>query len=148
MMRLKSVIRLALSMAICLGVGIVESFVTRPEIPTWYAGLAKPSWTPPPLVFPIAWTALYILMAVSFWRLGEHERSEARSSAMTWFIAQLAINAAWSPVFFGWHGTAAALVICHHAPVGPRGQASWSGGLEIKAGMTATAAGPSWAQPA
>ena len=111
MMRLKSVIRLALSMAICLGVGIVESFVTRPEIPTWYAGLAKPSWTPPPLVFPIAWTALYILMAVSFWRLGEHERSEARSSAMTWFIAQLALNAAWSPVFFGWHGTKAALVV-------------------------------------
>ena len=55
---------------------------------------------------------LYILMAVSFWRLWEHEpRSTTRSSAMTWFIAQLAINAAWSPVFFGWHGTAAALVI-------------------------------------
>nr|WP_312011912.1 TspO/MBR family protein [Bradyrhizobium sp. AUGA SZCCT0182] len=95
----------------CLGVGIVESFVTRPEIPTWYAGLAKPSWTPPPSVFPIAWTTLYILMAVSFWRLWEHERSAARSSAMAGFIAQLALNTAWSPVFFGWHGTKTALVI-------------------------------------
>ncbi len=112
MIRLKSVIRLTLSMAMCLGVGIAESFVTRPEIPTWYAGLVKPSWTPPPLVFPIAWTALYILMAVSFWRLWEHEpRAEARLSAMRWFIAQLTLNAAWSPVFFGWHGTKTALVI-------------------------------------
>ncbi|MBR1216182.1 tryptophan-rich sensory protein [Bradyrhizobium sp. JYMT SZCCT0180] len=111
-MRLKSVVRLALSMAVCLGVGIVESFVTRPEIPTWYAGLVKPSWTPPPLVFPIAWTALYILMAVSFWRLWEHEpRSAPRSSAMSWFLFQLALNAAWSPIFFGWHGTKTALGI-------------------------------------
>ena len=64
-MRLKSVVRLALSIAACLGVGIVGSLVTRPEIPTWYAALIKPAWTPPPLVFPIAWTALYISMAVS-----------------------------------------------------------------------------------
>lgn len=84
---------------------------TRPEIPTWYAALIKPAWTPPPLVFPIAWTGLYILMAVSFWRLWENEpRSAARSSAMFWFLAQLALNAAWSPIFFGWHGTKTALV--------------------------------------
>jgi benzodiazapine receptor len=111
MMRSRSVVRLALSMTMCLGVGIVESFVTRPEMPTWYAALNKPSWTPPPLVFPIAWTALYILMAVSFWRLWEEPRSAARSSAMVWFLAQLGLNAAWSPIFFGWHGTQTALVI-------------------------------------
>jgi benzodiazapine receptor len=110
-MRLRSVVRLALSMTVCLGVGIVESFVTRPEIPTWYAGLIKPSWTPPPLVFPIAWTALYLLMAVSFWRLWEEPRSAARSSAMVWFLSQLGLNAAWSPIFFGWHRTQTALVI-------------------------------------
>ena len=57
-MRLKSITRLVLSLLLCLGVGAVESLVTRPEIPTWYAGLVKPTRTPAPLVFPIAWSLL------------------------------------------------------------------------------------------
>jgi translocator protein len=108
----KSAGRLALCLLLCLGVGILESYVTRPEIPVWYAALAKPWWTPPPVVFPIAWTILYILMAVSLWRLWDRAPpSAARASAITWFLIQLALNAAWSPVFFGWHGTRTALVI-------------------------------------
>jgi benzodiazapine receptor len=111
-MKLNSMARLALSLLLCLSVGIVGSVVTRPEIPAWYAGLAKPSWTPAPLVFPIAWTVLYVLMAVSFWRLWDMEtRSVARTRAMTWFLVQLVLNALWSPVFFGWHGTRTALLI-------------------------------------
>ena len=111
-MRLRSITRLSLSLLLCLGVGILEGLVTRPEIPTWYADLAKPSWTPPPRAFPIAWTLLYALMAVSFWRLWDLEtRSPARTKAMAWFLVQLALNALWSPVFFGWHGTRAALAI-------------------------------------
>ena len=111
-MRLRSITRLSLSLLLCLGVGILEGLVTRPEIPTWYADLAKPSWTPPPPAFPIAWTLLYALMAVSFWRLWDLEtRSPARTKAMAWFLVQLALNALWSPVFFGWHGTRTALAI-------------------------------------
>lgn len=111
-MTLKSIGRLMLCLLLCLGVGFLESLVTRPEIPVWYAALAKPWWTPPPFVFPIAWTTLYILMAVSLWRLWERAGpSPARASAITWFLIQLALNAAWSPVFFGWHGTRTALVI-------------------------------------
>jgi tryptophan-rich sensory protein len=108
----KSAGRLVFCLLLCLGVGILESFVTRPEIPVWYAALAKPWWTPPPVVFPIAWTLLYILMAVSLWRLWDRAApSAARASAITWFFIQLALNAAWSPVFFGWHGIRTALVI-------------------------------------
>ncbi len=108
----KSAGRLALCLLLCLGVGILESYVTRPEIPVWYAALAKPWWTPPPVVFPIAWTVLYILMAVSLWRLWDRAAPSApRASAITRFLIQLALNAAWSPVFFGWHGTRTALVI-------------------------------------
>src|SRR5512141_1922036 len=111
-MRLKSIIRLALSVLLCVSVGALEGLVTRPAIPTWYAGLIKPFWTPAPVVFPIAWTVLYVLMAVSFWRLWDLEiRSAARTRAMRWFLIQLALNALWSPVFFGWHGTKTALLI-------------------------------------
>jgi benzodiazapine receptor len=72
----------------------------------------KPSWTPAPLVFPIAWSVLYVLMAIGFWRLWDLEtRSAARTKAMTLFLVQLALNALWSPAFFGWHGTRTALII-------------------------------------
>jgi len=111
-MRLKSIIRLLLSLVLCLGVGIIEGLVTRPQIAVWYAGLVKPSWTPPPIVFPIAWTLLYALMAVSLWRLWNSQmRIRERTQAMTLFLIQLALNALWSPVFFGFHGTRTALVV-------------------------------------
>jgi translocator protein len=111
-MESKSISRLVLSLLMCVSVGVLESLVTRPEIATWYASLAKPSWTPPPLAFPIVWTLLYVLMSISFWRLWNRmPPSPARAKAMTWFLVQLALNALWSPVFFGWHGTRTALVI-------------------------------------
>ncbi|KAA0076401.1 TspO/MBR family protein [Tardiphaga sp. P9-11] len=111
-MTIKSFGRLVLCLAICLGVGVAGSLSTKPEIAGWYAGLAKPSWTPPPVVFPIAWTTLYILMAIAFWRLWDRAAPSAlRGRAMILFAIQLALNAAWSPVFFGWHGIRTGLVI-------------------------------------
>ena len=111
-MKTRSTACLVLSVSGCLGVGILESLVTRPEIPTWYASLAKPSWTPPPLAFPIVWTALYLLNGHMLLEALEREPgAQARSRAMVLFVVQLALNAAWSPVFFGWHDTVSALVI-------------------------------------
>ena len=111
-MNSKSLVRLATSLSMCLGLGILESMVTRPEIPTWYATLTKPWWTPPPLAFPIVWTILYIMMAISFWRLwNKGPPSVDGSKSMAWFLIQLGLNAAWSPVFFSLHDTKTALVI-------------------------------------
>jgi translocator protein len=107
-----SIGRLALCLLLCLGVGVLGSLATRSEIPTWYAGLNKPAWTPPPLAFPIAWTLLYILMAASLWRLWDRvSPSAARTTAIVWFLVQLALNALWSPVFFGWHGIQTGLAV-------------------------------------
>jgi len=111
-MGVRSITRLLLCLVVCVGIGIVGSIFTRPEIPTWYAGLTKPSWTPPPFVFPIAWTTLYVMMAVAFWRLWDRAgTSDARRHAMIFFAIQLALNAIWSPVFFGWHGIRMGLAI-------------------------------------
>lgn len=111
-MTVRSFARLVVCLIVCVGIGIVGSIFTRPEIPTWYAGLAKPSWTPPPFVFPIAWTTLYVMMAVAFWRLWDRVvPSNARRRAIVFFAVQLALNAIWSPVFFGWHGIRTGLVI-------------------------------------
>jgi tryptophan-rich sensory protein len=111
-MTLRSIGRLLLCLAICLGIGVLGSLSTKPEIAGWYAGIAKPFWTPPPVVFPIAWTTLYILMAIAFWRLWDRTApSMERGRAMILFGIQLALNAAWSPAFFGWHGIRTGLVI-------------------------------------
>jgi TspO/MBR family protein len=40
-------------LALCLGVAVANGSATYPEIPTWYASLTKPSWTPPNWVFPL-----------------------------------------------------------------------------------------------
>lgn len=103
--------RLALCVALVAAVAISGSLVTRPAISSWYAGLSKPAAVPPNWVFPVAWSLLYAAMAASLWRLWERPASRARRRALVLFAAQLALNAAWSPVFFGLHAIDLALVI-------------------------------------
>jgi benzodiazapine receptor len=98
-------------LAVVLVVGIVGSVTTLPKIPTWYAGLDKPWFTPPNAVFGPAWTALYILMAVAVWRIGAVVPGPARRRARMLFVLQLALNAAWSPVFFGLEAPRAGLAV-------------------------------------
>jgi len=86
---------------LCLAVGLLGSFATTPNLDPWYAGLAKPAWTPPPSVFPVVWTALYIGMAIAAWIVWRHREVPQQRFAALWaFFVQLALNAAWSWVFF------------------------------------------------
>ena len=101
-MNSRSLLQLAGCVGLCLLAGYIGAQATYPEIATWYAGLAKPSWTPPNWVFPVVWNALYVLMGVSLWLLWRSANSRARL-AIGLFFLQLALNAAWSPVFFGLH---------------------------------------------
>ena len=70
----------------------------RPGV--WYATLAKPAWTPPSWAFPVAWTALYIMIAVAGWLAW---RAEGLGRSVTLWGAGLAANALWSYLFFGLH---------------------------------------------
>jgi tryptophan-rich sensory protein len=69
----------------------------------WYASIAKPAWTPPSWVFGPAWTTLYLLMGVALWLVWTRSEGDVRRRAVAAFGVQLALNAAWSPVFFGLH---------------------------------------------
>ncbi|KQT44531.1 sensor histidine kinase [Aureimonas sp. Leaf454] len=73
----------------------------------WYAGLEKPWFTPPGILFPIAWTILYILIAIAGWRV--FTRGLGRPKAR--WVVQMALNLSWSPVFFGAHLIGAGLAI-------------------------------------
>lgn len=100
-------LRLAVCAALLAGVSALGALSTYPEIPTWYAGLQKPAWTPPNVAFPLVWTTLYALMAFALWRLWDRApEGPARSRAILLFLAQLVVNAAWSPIFFGLHALA------------------------------------------
>ena len=54
-------------LVLCFAVAAVGGLATTPNIPNWYAGLAKPSWTPPNWVFGPVWSVLYLSMAVAAW---------------------------------------------------------------------------------
>jgi translocator protein len=69
----------------------------------WYRRLKKPAYTPPDSVFPIVWTFLYTLMAVSGWRVWQQRDSPERSSALRLWVTQLITNAEWTRIFFGKH---------------------------------------------
>ena len=91
-----------------LAVGASASLFTAPNIPTWYAGLNHPAIAPPNWVFAPVWTTLYIMMAVAAWRVWR--KTGLKSVEMAAFALQLALNFAWSAIFFALHRISAALV--------------------------------------
>lgn len=98
---MKNIIKLLISIIICQAAGIIGSFFTRPNIPTWYATLKKPGIAPPNWVFAPVWTILFLLMAIALyliWRQGLNNPS-VRTAFMV-FILQLIINILWSVIFF------------------------------------------------
>lgn len=103
--------RLALAVLPVIAASLSGALLTAPNIPTWYAGLAKPGFTPPNWSFPVAWTALYAMMALAAWRILGLRPERRRRLALTAFFVQLALNAAWTPVFFVRHDLLGGLVV-------------------------------------
>ena len=69
----------------------------------FYSALNRPSWAPPAWLFGPVWTALYSAMAVSAWLVWRKQGFRGARLALTLFVAQLAVNALWSWLFFVWH---------------------------------------------
>jgi tryptophan-rich sensory protein len=109
----KNVIRLLVACGVSLGAGLVGSLVMiGGGSRSWYAALAKPSFTPPNWAFGPVWTVLYLLMGIAaflVWRKGL--ASAGVKTALAWFLVQLGLNAVWTPVFFGLHRIGLALVV-------------------------------------
>ena len=76
----------------------------------WYEALAKPDWTPPNWLFPIAWALLYLTIACAGWLVWRAVGFGAAGIAFLFYFTQLALNAAWSWLFFGLHRMDLALV--------------------------------------
>lgn len=102
--------------------GIIGSFFTMDAIPTWYAGIVKPTWNPPSWVFGPVWITLYAMMGIASYLIwassakivpGETQKATQRKrvrGALTIFGVQLFLNAIWSIIFFGLHNPGWAFV--------------------------------------
>ena len=99
-MSTKNIVSLIVFLAICLGMAAVAGLVTVANIPTWYEGLVKPSFTPPNAIFGPVWTLLYILIAISGWMVWRKIGFSPERPLVIYGL-QLALNFAWSFIFFG-----------------------------------------------
>lgn len=77
----------------------------------WFDTLQKPSFMPPGPVFGIVWPVLYALLGIALAMILAEPPSERRRTALILFFVQLALNFAWSPVFFAGHDIVLAKVV-------------------------------------
>lgn len=106
----RDVLGLAGFLVLCLVVSGIGATITATTVGTWYATLHKPPFNPPDWVFAPVWTTLYVLMAIAGWRVWRRARLEVTRKALTVFVVQLALNLAWSFIFFGLQQISLALV--------------------------------------
>jgi tryptophan-rich sensory protein len=105
-------LKYALAIVICLTAGGLGTFFTVSAIPTWYATLVKPAFSPPNYLFGPVWSLLYVLMGISvaiIWEKGL--KTKKVRDAVYLFGIQLFLNAIWSPIFFGAKNLFIALVV-------------------------------------
>ena len=94
--------KLITSIIVCQLAGVLGSIFTRPSIPTWYATLKKPSFTPPDGVFSPVWVTLFVLMGIAAFLVWNKGLSDQRVKiALSIFVVQLILNFLWSVMFFG-----------------------------------------------
>ena len=89
---------LTFAVSLPLGLGALAGWMTRDETKgEWYRSLRKPWWQPPATLFAPVWTTLYILMGIASWRVW---RAGGGEHSMALYAVQLALNIAWSFLFF------------------------------------------------
>ena len=99
-LRTKATIALVGWVALCFGAASLGAIFMPGE---WYAALKKPSWNPPGWIFGPVWSALYTMMAVAAWLVWRQGGWGKQRKQLLSFLAQLALNALWTPLFFGLH---------------------------------------------
>jgi tryptophan-rich sensory protein len=96
------------SLAVFAGLVVIAASSGATFMPgPWYAGLSKPSWTPPNWVFPVAWTILYAMIAIAGWLAW---RAGGWNRAVLIWGAGLVLNTLWSYLMFGRHDIFLALI--------------------------------------
>ena len=91
---------LAWMVAVTLAAGL--GAIGSADAPAFYGRLLKPDWAPPAGLFGPVWTLLYASMGVAAWLVWRRHGFSGAAVALGLFVAQLAVNALWSWLFFQW----------------------------------------------
>jgi tryptophan-rich sensory protein len=120
--RQRSWLVLAAILACTFATAAVGGWLTMPSIPGWYAGLSRPSFSPPNSLFGPVWSLLYLLMSMAAWlawraapkrsESGRFASEHRRRQILLIYAVQLALNLLWSVLFFALHLPISALVDC------------------------------------
>lgn len=86
---------------VCFAIAAVGGLWTSSSVGSWYQDLRKPPYNPPGWLFGPVWTLLYAMMAVSAWLVWRKAGFAGASAPLAAFTVQLALNLAWSGLFFG-----------------------------------------------
>ena len=109
-MKKKDIFKLLVSIVVCQLAGLIGVLFTSPAIPSWYAGLRKPPFSPPNWLFGPVWSLLYLLMGVALYLVWAKKETSQKKTALKFFGLQLVFNSLWSIIFFGLRSPALALV--------------------------------------
>uniref|UniRef100_A0A8C7C6F6 Translocator protein n=1 Tax=Oncorhynchus kisutch TaxID=8019 RepID=A0A8C7C6F6_ONCKI len=92
--------------------GLYGGYITRKQVKTWYPTLNKPPWRPPNSALPIVWTTLYTGMEYGSYLVWMEcgGFTEDAVAPLGLYTLQLALNWAWTPIFFGAHKLKMALI--------------------------------------
>ena len=101
MTSVRGVVGLVVAIAIVFAAAAAGGTATSSSVGTWYAGLQKPSFNPPAWVFGPVWSVLYLTMAVAAWLVWLKRGFADAQLPLALFGLQLALNMAWSVLFFG-----------------------------------------------
>ncbi|MCF0091561.1 TspO/MBR family protein [Micromonospora sp. MH99] len=95
-MRLPTLVKTAAAVTVTAAAGTAVNDTSN----GWYRRLRKPSWQPPPVAFPLAWTPLYALIAVAGARVLDRTDGADRAAFTRAYALNLALNFGWSALFF------------------------------------------------
>lgn len=108
---LRKILLMICCLALPLGVGMLSAYLTKSNMMV-FDYIKKPMLTPPSIVFPIAWTILYILMGLaSYFAIIECKESNQAIYVMYPYIIQLILNFMWSIIFFNYQRYDIAFVV-------------------------------------
>jgi translocator protein len=96
--------------------GFAAGKVAGPDT-LWFQNLVKPSIFPPPAVFGIVWTVLYVMIGFSLALIASAWGAQGRGVALIAFAIHFVGNLAWTGVFFGMQNIIAGLAVLGYAVV-------------------------------
>ena len=104
-------LKLIASVALAFLAAGIGSYFTTSNIPTWYASLNKPFFSPPNWLFGPVWSLLYLFMGISLYLIwvSDSPQIQKKKAVLMYFI-QLTLNVLWSVIFFGMRSPSVAII--------------------------------------